>query len=45
MHDDIERDVLMGGSGSDRFYANRTGGTMLDLLSDRNLTELGEDLI
>ena len=44
VHDDLSQDKLTGSSGIDWFFANMSGGAFLDVITDRSVNELLEEL-
>ena len=44
VHDDNDQDKLTGSSGIDWFFANMSGGAFLDVITDRSVNELLEEL-
>ena len=44
VHDDLHQDRLTGSSGLDWFFANLSGGSFLDIITDQSGSELNEEL-
>ena len=44
VHDDNDQDKLTGSSGIDWFFANLSGGAFLDVITDKSVNELVEEL-
>ncbi len=44
VHDDDSQDKLTGSSGIDWFFANLSGGAFLDVITDKSVNELLEEL-
>jgi hypothetical protein len=44
VHDDTDQDKLTGSAGIDWFFANLSGGTLLDSITDRSNGEFWEEL-
>ena len=45
VHDDNSQDKLTGSSGIDWFFANLSGGTFLDVITNQGSNELLEELL
>ena len=45
VHDDLSQDKLTGSSGIDWFFANLSGGSFLDIITDQSGREQNEELL